>query len=673
MQLDNTSSVENKIQLLKEHPCFKKLGRDELEQLVLNAEEYHVSQNAILFNEGDVVDAFYLIIQGKVEIFLPGTRKGTHLPEAILVTGEIIGLSATGLYSKIGKRTATVIAKTNLILLKVSLEKFKIFLEGLHDTAEVKSFFSDLLRLDFLKRIAPFSHLSQEHLSWINRRIREIKFMQNEVIFHQGDRGKYCYFIVSGLVSIIVNNIEVARLESLSYFGEAALLSDLPRNATAIAVDDSEVLMLHQSDFLELMNADTEIASSIFSSQIFRGYPTHAPNVTAFAKIKPDQEKFIVLKNSTNGRYFQLAEEGWFIWQEINGENSLRDITVKMYKTLNIFNPEYVYQLLANLLVAGFILLPSAKLITADVTLPLWKRLFIKFSHLMQVSFIFKNNDQWLTRSYSLWVKYLYHPVMIKIYFLTIILGCFIFLLMIPSAKNFIENNNLYSIFLLALPFFYLTIILHELGHAYTTKHFGKEVHKVGVGWFWLGPVAFVDTSDMWIAPRSQRLKVNAAGIFVQIVLGSLAVIVALFIDNSFIKSALWLFCFSQYLGAFFNLCPLFELDGYYLLMDIINKPNLRQLSIAWLSEVFSHRSLFSYKKSRAEMLYWFFSFLYIGLAAGVIYFIQNSIFAPLLPSIFSSKFFWLLSIGFLLISIITIIIEVKHYKKTHLTGGGLL
>ncbi len=45
------------------------------------------------------------------------------------------------------------------------------------------------------------------------------------------------------------------------------------------------------------------------------------------------------------------------------------------------------------------------------------------------------------------------------------------------------------------------------------TKYYGHEVHYMGVGWYWLRPVAFTDTSDMWLSTKKPRVMVNLAGI----------------------------------------------------------------------------------------------------------------------------------------------------------------
>ena len=72
---------------------------------------------------------------------------------------------------------------------------------------------------------------------------------------------------------------------------------------------------------------------------------------------------------------------------------------------------------------------------------------------------------------------------------------------------------------------------LHELGHAYATKKFGGEVHEIGVMLLVLTPVPYVDATAAWgFRDKRQRMLVGAAGILVELFLGSLALFVWLWV-----------------------------------------------------------------------------------------------------------------------------------------------
>jgi putative peptide zinc metalloprotease protein len=136
-----------------------------------------------------------------------------------------------------------------------------------------------------------------------------------------------------------------------------------------------------------------------------------------------------------------------------------------------------------------------------------------------------------------------------------------------------------------------LHVLVHEAAHALTCKHFGRRVNRAGIGWYFLAPVAFVDTSDIWAAARLPRILVSAAGPYSNLVLGGAAALAAHFLAPGDLKDALWSFSLTGYVLALVNLNPLLELDGYYIVMDLLEIPNLRARALAYLGSVLCGRS----------------------------------------------------------------------------------
>jgi putative peptide zinc metalloprotease protein len=109
----------------------------------------------------------------------------------------------------------------------------------------------------------------------------------------------------------------------------------------------------------------------------------------------------------------------------------------------------------------------------------------------------------------------------------------------------------------------------------------------MGLGWYWIRPIGFVDTSDAWLSTRPHRMLVDAGGIVVNLVLAGIAGFVALLAPNPTVATVAWVFALWSYVAVLRNLNPLLEYDGYYLLMDWLERPNLRRKSLAWLGTGF--------------------------------------------------------------------------------------
>lgn len=117
------------IQLIKKQPVFSQLTDEEIEELASLFVEVNVSAGDVIVNEGDPVDSIYLIANGTVDVRHVSITNGEAVVTsvAILSFGDSIGLNETGFYSISGKRTATVVALTDMQLFRLSVAAFHGF------------------------------------------------------------------------------------------------------------------------------------------------------------------------------------------------------------------------------------------------------------------------------------------------------------------------------------------------------------------------------------------------------------------------------------------------------------------------------------------------------------------------------------------------------------------
>jgi putative peptide zinc metalloprotease protein len=126
---------------------------------------------------------------------------------------------------------------------------------------------------------------------------------------------------------------------------------------------------------------------------------------------------------------------------------------------------------------------------------------------------------------------------------------------------------------------------LHELGHGWAAKRWGGEVHEIGVMLLVLFPVPYVDASDAaGPASKWQRAVVGAAGMMVELLIAAVAVAVWVTVEPGLVRAV----AFSVMLIAgvstlLFNGNPLLRYDGYYVLADLLEIPNLGPRSNQYL------------------------------------------------------------------------------------------
>jgi putative peptide zinc metalloprotease protein len=130
---------------------------------------------------------------------------------------------------------------------------------------------------------------------------------------------------------------------------------------------------------------------------------------------------------------------------------------------------------------------------------------------------------------------------------------------------------------------------LHELGHAYATRKWGGEVHEIGIMLLVFSPVPYVDASSAWaFRDKRKRMVVGAAGIAVELFLGALALFTWLAVEPGAVRAVAYnVMLISGVSTLLFNGNPLLRFDGYYVLADAIEIPNLGSRSNQYLGYLF--------------------------------------------------------------------------------------
>ncbi|CPR14322.1 HlyD family efflux transporter periplasmic adaptor subunit [Brenneria goodwinii] len=127
------------------------------------------------------------------------------------------------------------------------------------------------------------------------------------------------------------------------------------------------------------------------------------------------------------------------------------------------------------------------------------------------------------------------------------------------------------------------TKVLHELGHAYTCKRFGARVATMGVAFLVMMPVLYTDTSGAWKLTRHrQRMAIGAAGMLTELTLAAWATLAWSFLPDGMLRSAAFMLATTTWIMTLaINLSPLMRFDGYFLLSDWLQIPNLQQRGFA--------------------------------------------------------------------------------------------
>ncbi len=121
--------------------------------------------------------------------------------------------------------------------------------------------------------------------------------------------------------------------------------------------------------------------------------------------------------------------------------------------------------------------------------------------------------------------------------------------------------------------------VIHELGHACMAHHHSVRVGRAGITFFMFAPLAYVDVTDAWKLPhRRCRVKIALGGVYLELICASIAVWIWWLLPGGVIAHvAAQVFFIAGPATLLVNANPLLRLDGYYVLSDLTNIPNLRE------------------------------------------------------------------------------------------------
>ncbi|MBF0098730.1 MAG: hypothetical protein HQM05_15510 [Magnetococcales bacterium] len=178
-------------------------------------------------------------------------------------------------------------------------------------------------------------------------------------------------------------------------------------------------------------------------------------------------------------------------------------------------------------------------------------------------------------------IRWIYGPVGLMLYIMLLLAGGNA--LMEESYRLFEQGSGLLAPSNLGLLYigFLIAKLLHEFSHAAVCKRFGGEVHKLGVMLLIFAPMPYVDATSAWgFKQRSRRILVSLAGVGAELAFAAVAALTwantAPGTLNALAYNVIFVASVSTVL---FNMNPLMRFDGYHMLVDVLEVPNLFQRS----------------------------------------------------------------------------------------------
>jgi putative peptide zinc metalloprotease protein len=431
------------------------------------------------------------------------------------------------------------------------------------------------------------------------------------------------------------------------------------------------------------VQADVDIWKTIERRiQIAEYQPQAGPNVIV-RELEDRKGAYFVLKNIKEKTYLRLSLTEHKMWALIDGQTTVEELIVEHYMETGEFAHNLVVRLVEQLLHHRMLV---------DEPIFAWKRLD---QAVYQRSWLYRLSAPArfiLTRGISIngldgpieklykYGGWLCFTWVAKVIFLLVsILGFVAYMLILndPNRKLFEDNliRGLATVWLLAIPL----ALIHELGHALTVKHYGREVPRGGVMLIMGLPAAFVETTDIWLEPRRARLMVTWNGPYTALIIAGLAALVINFFPTAPVNSLLFTLAAFAYTLVLWNFNPMGKFDGYHLLTDALNIRSLREKSQAFLWRGLREKILQRKRLTRQEWLFSIYGVLSVIWLVYVVYFVNSLVrilfrSLPPGPIIFRLLRYSMMAavISFVFLIVLGVLQFVRLQISRYISSGGL-
>jgi putative peptide zinc metalloprotease protein len=306
-------------------------------------------------------------------------------------------------------------------------------------------------------------------------------------------------------------------------------------------------------------------------------------------------ESWYVVEDTASGRVHRFTPAVYLFVGQMNGHRTVHDIWSYVAEQLGDDAPTQgeVLRLLSQLNAMDLLqtdIAPNPVEMTERFTKYRRARLRGSVGNPLAIKLPIWDPDRFLEQSAPL-IGHIFTRLGAAVWILTTVPA----LILVAMHWNELTDNISDRVFaveslLLAAIIFPILKLFHELGHAYATKVAGGEVHELGVMFLVFAPIPYVDASaSIAFKSKWKRALVGAAGMLIELFIAALATFVWVLVEPGLVRSiAFQVMLIAGVSTVVFNANPLLRFDGYYILCDLSEMPNLGARSArywGWLVE----------------------------------------------------------------------------------------
>jgi putative peptide zinc metalloprotease protein len=278
-----------------------------------------------------------------------------------------------------------------------------------------------------------------------------------------------------------------------------------------------------------------------------------------------------VLRDLRSGAFLKMEAEDAALFELLDGRRNVLELLGESERLVGPAGPGRLARLIADLADRGMLEGVAGLTTTAAPT------------KLQQIFKPRERTGDWIPgyfeRAYHHWGRVFFSPLSATFLALLALagFGAFTYIVGARYGTPFVVANRLVIGGAVFLAGRFVIVAVHELAHGLALAHYRRRAPRAGLRLVLIFPYAFVDTSEAYFEPRSHRIAISAAGPASDLTLGAVCAFACAVAPPGSIRQVFFQLAFGAYLGAFFNLNPFLDRDGYNILVDVLREPGLRR------------------------------------------------------------------------------------------------
>ena len=326
-----------------------------------------------------------------------------------------------------------------------------------------------------------------------------------------------------------------------------------------------------------------DLSTQTFSNSWYRVYSLRCelrPSVQVNRQIF-DSRVWYVMRDGMSSEWFRISEEAYKFVARMSIDRTIEEVwhqTLDRDKNTTL-SQEEVIQILAQLHLSNMLVydqLSETGSFVERFSSKQSKDRLAAVLGFMSIKIPLWDPDRFFNKTLPI-IRFIFGPVGLFLYATLLVLGVITFFnnkeVLFSASQGVLELDNLFLLYV----GFAVAKSIHELGHGALCKYFGGEVHIIGVMLILFTPIPYCDASSSWgFKHRSERLLVAGAGMGVELGVATIALLIWSATAPGTLNSLCYNIIFTASISTIlFNANPLLRFDGYHMLVDILDIPNL--------------------------------------------------------------------------------------------------